>query len=214
MPLTIAIISDHVCPWCFVGKRRLDRALAERPDIKVEISWYPFQLSPDMPREGRDRLDHMHSIFGEERTGMILERLGETGREDGIEFQYKPGSRAPNTLAAHVLMHWAQWSPDVDQHVLAEKLFTAHFIDCEDIGDLNVLASIGSEIGMDRDEVAGKLEQRVDEALVTQLMAQSHARGISGVPLYIFNNKYTLSGAQPVDALLQLIDQVGNAREG
>ncbi len=214
MPLTIDIVSDHVCPWCFIGKRRLDRALAERPDIDVEISWYPFQLTPDMPREGRDRLEHMHSIFGEERTDMILGRLGEAGREDGIEFQYKPGSRASNTLAAHVLMHWAQWSPDIDQHVLAERIFVAYFVDCEDIGDLNVLAGIGAEVGMNRTEVADKLEQRVDEALVTRLIAQSHTRGISGAPLYVFNNQYTLSGAQPVEVLLQLFDKAGDVRVG
>ena len=214
MPLTIDIVSDHVCPWCFIGKRRLDRALAERPAIEVEISWYPFQLNPEMPRDGRDRLDHMHSIFGEDRTETILTRLTETGREDGIEFHYQDGSRAPNTMPAHVLMHWAQWSPDIDQHALAEKLFAAHFVDCEDLGDLAVLTRIGTEVGMDHGEVARKLAERADEELVAKLMTQSHARGVSGVPLYIFNNKYTLSGAQPVEVLLQLIDQVGNAQVG
>ena len=162
-PLSIQIVSDVVCPWCYIGKRRLEKALAERPDVAVEITWFPFQLSPDMPREGKDRQEHYASIFGEERARQIVARMRETGAVDGIAFETLPGARSPNTLSAHVLLYWASRSAGIDQGALAEKLFAAHHVACEDIGDHEVLARIAGEVGMNSDEVLKGLQEGTDE---------------------------------------------------
>jgi predicted DsbA family dithiol-disulfide isomerase len=205
--LTIDIVSDHVCPWCYVGKRRLEKALARRPDIDAKINWLPFQLSPDMPREGRDRMEYFKSIFGEERAQTILDSLSDTGQEEGIAFALKPGARSPNTLSAHVLMYWAGEAEGVDQNELAEKLFAAHHVDCEDLGNPEVLARIADECGMEGAEVLQKLADGIDEDVVTELMNQARAAGVSGVPFFIVNKKLALSGAQPPEVLLQALEQ-------
>jgi predicted DsbA family dithiol-disulfide isomerase len=205
--LNIDIISDLVCPWCYVGKRRLEQALARRPDLESRVNWLPFQLSPDMPREGTDRIAHYESIFGAERAHTILESMSHTGEEVGLKFQLKPGARSPNTLAAHVLMYWAGQTEGVDQNELAEKLFAAHHTDCENLGDPAVLARIAEEVGMDRAQVQTDLVTHKDEDMVVALIGQAKAAGVSGVPFFILNGQLALSGAQPPEILLQAIDQ-------
>jgi len=206
--LKIDIVSDHVCPWCYIGKRRLEKALAQRPDIDAEITWLPFQLSPDMPREGKDRRDYMNSIFGEAKAATIIERMGETGREEGLAFQYKPGAKSANTLSAHVVMHWARQSDAVDQNELVEKLFAAYHVDCEDLGDPEVLARIAAEVGMDFESVLAKLQAGTDEEEVQEMMDQARAQGIGGVPFFILDRKFALSGAQPPESILEALDQI------
>jgi predicted DsbA family dithiol-disulfide isomerase len=215
--ISIEVVSDHVCPWCYVGKRRLDKAveqaLAKHPDLNIHVSWQPFQLSPDMPREGRDRVEYYTQLFGEERAGQIMESMKDTGAADGIAFDTKPGARSPNTLSAHVLMLWAGEKDNVDTNQLAEKLFHAHHVDCEDIGDPEVLARIASEVGMDAGEVSTKLATGEDEDRVNALIQHSVARGVSGVPFFIVNDRYGISGAQPVEELAAAIDQISHERE-
>lgn len=207
-PLQIQIVSDVVCPWCYIGKRRLDRALAERPGLDVEVTWLPFQLSPDMPREGRDRREHYASIFGEERAEAILAGMKERGAADGIGFQLTPGAKSPNTLSAHVLMYWASQEAGIDQNLLAEKLFHAHHVDCEDIGDITVLARLAGEVGMDGTAVKAKLEARTDEDRVLDLVRQAAAAGVSGVPFMIFDRQHAVSGAQPTEVIVDLLDRL------
>lgn len=206
--LSIQIVSDVVCPWCYIGKRRLEKALAERPGIPVAITWFPFQLSPEMPREGKDRLEHYVAIFGGERAAEIRERMRETGAAEGIAFGTKPGARSPNTLSAHVLLYWASRSTGIDQGVLMEKLFAAHHIDCEDIGDHTVLARIAGEVGMNGAEVLKGLRDGTDENTVRSLIEQAREAGVTGVPFFIINGEYGLSGAHPPEAIVELIDEV------
>jgi predicted DsbA family dithiol-disulfide isomerase len=206
--LHIEIVSDPVCPWCYLGKRRLEKALAQRPDLEVSLSWLPFQLSPDMPREGRDRAEHYAQIFGEERARMIGASMAETAREDGLEFHTKPGARSPNTLSAHVLIYWAAADSEVDSSAVAERLFKAHHVDSDDLGDPEVLARIAGECGMDAEQVRQDLLAGKDEGAVQELIAQAAARGVSGVPFFIFNERYAVSGAQPPEAMLELIDRL------
>lgn len=208
LPLTIEIVSDPVCPWCYIGKRRLESAIAQRPDLNIKVGWRPFQLSPDMPRSGRSRLAHYQQIFGAERAQMIIESMQDTGREEGIAFGNSPDAVSPNTLSAHVLMLWARESDGIDAHALAEKLFHAHHVACENIGDHTVLARIAGEVGMDVSEVLQNLSAGKDEGRVQQLIQESVARGVSGVPFFIINNRYGLSGAQPPDAFLAALDQI------
>ncbi len=207
-PISIQIVSDLVCPWCYIGKRRLEKALAERPNVAAEVTWFPFQLSPDMPREGKDRAEHYASIFGAERAQQIASRMKEAGTADGIAFDTPPGARSPNTLAAHVLLYWASRSAGVDQNALAEKLFAAHHVKGEDIGNHYVLAGIAGEVGMNAAEVLTALQAGTDEDAVRALMDQAREAGISGVPFFIINSEHGLSGAQPPEAIIAVIDQI------
>jgi predicted DsbA family dithiol-disulfide isomerase len=206
--ISVEIVSDLVCPWCYVGKKRVEKAIGMRPDLDIEVSWLPFQLSPDMPREGRKRIDHYKEIFGAARAEVIMSSMKDTGVEEGIEFGSSPDAMSPNTLSAHVLMLWAQEAEKVDANELAEKLFHAHHVACEDIGDHAVLTRIAAEAGMDADEAARLLASAVDEARITELFRESQARGVSGVPFFIINGRYGLSGAQPAETLAAAFEQI------
>jgi predicted DsbA family dithiol-disulfide isomerase len=191
-----------------VGKKRLDKAIAQRPELDIEVVWQPFQLTPDMPREGRDRLEHYTQIFGEERAQQIIGSMRDTGLEEGIEFQYKDGARSPNTLRAHALMLLAQQAAGVDQGELAELLFQAHHVECEDLGNIDVLVKIAVSVGMDESAVREQLENGGGEVAVQAAIQASVERGVSGVPFFIINNRYGISGAQPVDSLVAAFDQI------
>ena len=207
----IEVVSDHVCPWCYVGKRRLEAAIAQRPELDIDVSWQPYQLSPDMPREGRKRLDHYREIFGEQRAQTIMESMKDTGKDEGISFGNSPDAVSPNTLSAHVLMLWAGDDESIDADELAEKLFHAHHVACENLGDHAVLVRIAGEVGMDKAQIAALLASGADESRVTDLIQKSQERGVSGVPFFIINGRYALSGAQPPETLVAAFDQIAAA---
>ncbi|MEZ5565335.1 MAG: DsbA family oxidoreductase [Gammaproteobacteria bacterium] len=209
--LDIQIVSDLVCPWCYVGKRRLERALAERPGLDVSITWLPFQLSPELPREGRDRAEYYLEKFGSNRAQTIQAAMRQTAADEGLHFETRPGARAPNTLSAHVLLMWAGERPDTDQNELAERLFAAHHVLGQDIGDPVVLARIAGEVGMDPAGVEADLRGGLDEDRVQALIGEAQRIGVSGVPFFIFDRKYAVSGAQPPEALLEVIDRLNGA---
>jgi predicted DsbA family dithiol-disulfide isomerase len=168
----------------------------------------PFQLSPDMPREGKDRQAHYAAIFGAERARGIMDGMRQTAAAEGLHFEAGPRARSPNTLSAHVLLYWAGERADVDQNALAEKLFAAHHTHSEDLGDPALLARIAGEVGMDPDEVEAGLRAGTDEDRVQTLMAEVRQAGVSGVPFFIFNGQYTVSGAQPPEALIEVLDRL------
>lgn len=211
--LHIEVVSDHVCPWCYVGKKRLEAAIAQRPELDIHVTWQPFQLSPDMPREGRKRLDHYREIFGEQRAQMIMQSMQDTGREEGIAFGSSPDAMSPNTLSAHVLMLLAMEADGVDANEVAEKLFHAHHVACEDLGDLTVLGRIAGEAGMDAEQVAVRLAAGEDERRVSEQIQSSAARGVSGVPFFIIDGRYGLSGAQPAEMFVAAFDQIAAEKE-
>ncbi len=204
--IKIEIVSDFVCPWCYVGKRRLEKALAQRPDFSVDVSFRPFQLNPDMPREGKDRKEHMISIFGAERAESIMGSMGNIGREEGITIAYKEGSRSPNTMSAHVLSQLAL--AQGKQLPLSEALFKAFFSDAEDIGDTEVLLRLAAEVGLDVDEVEQELANSEAEDKVTELVNMARQQGVTGVPFFIIDGRYGLSGAQPAETLVEVLDKV------
>ena len=203
--LEIEIVSDPGCPWCYIGKRRLEQALARHPQTQVAIRWSPFQLSPDMPPEGRDRAEHYAAIFGEDRARLIQESMVETAQGEGLKFATKPGARSPNTLAAHVLMSLAEATPDVDASALAEVLFHAHHAESEDLGDPAVLLRLAAAVGLDEEIVQSHLNDPQAFEQVLAQIDQVAARGLNGVPSFVFNGRYAVSGAQPVDAFADLI---------
>jgi predicted DsbA family dithiol-disulfide isomerase len=212
--ISIEVVSDHVCPWCYVGKRRLEKAIARRPELDIRVSWLPFQLSPDLPREGLDRVEYYKQKFGEDRAQQIMESMQDTGLEEGIAFDTKPGARSPNTLSAHVLMLWAGENDNVDTNELIEKLFHAHHVVCEDIGDHAVLSRIAGEVGMNAAEVSTGLATGEDEDKAGALMQDSIERGVSGVPFFIVNGRYGISGAQPAEELVAAFDQISDQLGG
>lgn len=212
-PVQIQIVSDFVCPWCYIGKRRLEAALAGRPDIQARISWLPFQLSPDMPREGKDRQTHYAEIFGAERARTIMEKMVLTAAADGLVFAARPGARSPNTLAAHRLLYWAGQIPGIDQNALAEQLFAAHHTRSEDIGDPAVLTHIAAGAGMDGAELGARLRGDTDEDTVRALIDDARRAGVSGVPFVIFDQQQVVSGAQSPEAFTEVLDQVVAGRK-
>ena len=206
--MQLDIVSDYVCPWCYVGKRRLEKALESRPDLDVQIRWRPFQLSPEIPAEGIDRREYYAGIFGEARAEQIIASMADTGKDEGIKFQTKDGAVSPNTLAAHTLMELAQNQPDANAGKFAELLFHAHHVDCENIGDAEVLTRIATECGLNADAVAECLADTSNHDNVKGLIQQSVQRGISGVPFFVFAEQYGLSGAQPVEEFLATLDKL------
>lgn len=203
--MLIDIVSDTVCPWCFIGKRRLERALAQRPGLDVQIGWRPFELNPDMPPAGLDRAQYLQLKFGGvERAGRIYATIANAGAEEGIDFRFDRIKRTPNTIASHRLIRWA--AGQNRQDAVVERLFTTYFVEGEDIGDHEVLGAIAREAGMDP-ELTRELLVRGDDIEVVKAEEQVARRmGINGVPCFIVDRKYAISGAQDSAVLLQVFD--------
>lgn len=204
--ISITKVYDFACPWCYVGKKRLDQAMAQRPDIEFSISWVPYQLNPDMPREGRNRWEYYRKKFGEDRVTEILEHQKQNGKEEGIAFCSSPEAMAPNTLSAHTLMYWAGLDSKVDADLLADKLYYSHHVACENIGDHEVLIRIAGEVGMDKSSVAQKLVAGTDEEKVKQLIDNTRANGVNSIPYFVLNNRYRLKGARSVSDFIDAFD--------
>jgi len=208
-PLTVDVVSDVVCPWCYIGKRQLDEALsawrARHPEApEPRVAWHPFQLNPAMPPEGMPRSEYLLTKFGSPNGGPGYQRVVAAAAAAGLQFHPERIRRQPNTLRAHALMQRAQ--PGEQQHVLAAALFQAYFVDGVDIGDPQALREVA--LG------AGLAEAQVDEALAEASLKQTadtdeQARdaGIQGVPFFVVRHKVAVSGAQGVEALLQAFDR-------
>jgi predicted DsbA family dithiol-disulfide isomerase len=224
MNMEIDVISDVVCPWCFIGKRHLDRALelwrAEQPDCVVTVRWRPFFLNPDTPEAGEPYRPFLEKKFGgPQQLEEIWQRVSAAGRSAGIAFAFEKIELRANTLHAHRLIHHAQagvMSPAKPETVsladgaggtaigdLIEALFAAQFLDGRHIGDRAVLAAVAGECGMDETEVRRYLDSDEDAGAVRAGDAEARRLGVSGVPFFIFNNRLAASGAQPPEALLK-----------
>ncbi len=201
--MQLDIFSDTICPWCYVGKRRLARAMARRPQPKLAVRWRAFQLNPGMPPEGMDRDRYIDAKFGSpERAKRIYEAVGAVGASEGIDFNFEGIRRTPNTLMSHRLLRKAASSGLQD--ALLDWLFQAYFIDGRDIGSVRVLAEIAEAVGFPDAEgfLAGNNEGeevRAEDALARR-------QGINGVPCFIFNQRFLLSGAQEPESFFQLFD--------
>lgn len=205
--LTIDVFSDTVCPWCFVGKRHLEQALAARPAILVDLHWQPFQLNPQMPEEGVDRKTYWREKFGsEERLRPMVERLQTMGASLNIDFQFDQIQRQPNTLKSHMLLMWSQAFGQ--QSNLKEKILSAFFEQGLDIGDPEVLISLAMQCGLDGQQAKdAMLDQSVLES-VRSLDGQAREMGISSVPTFVFNREQGVSGAHPPEVLTELMDKL------
>lgn len=195
-PFLLEVVSDTICPWCYIGKRRLETALgAIGADIIFEVRWRPFELNPDMPREGLDRKRYRSAKFGSwERSLELDAQVEAAGAADGLDFHHERMNKTPNTVASHVLINLAG-EADLQGDVV-EALFRAYFVDGEDVGDVNVLAAIGAKAGLDRtliDEALANEERRAAVKADARAFSQS---GISGVPTVLLNRFSLFSGAQ------------------
>src|ERR1700761_902854 len=205
--MQIDVISDTVCPWCFIGKRRLARAMAMRPAITFDVKWRPFRLYPTIPKGGHDRKAYMRAKFGEDPMKIVEmhKLIAAEGAKDGIEFDFAAIERRPDTLDSHRLIRWAEATGVQDEVV--ERLFIAYFENGEDIGDVRVLADIADLCGMDGVEVAELLESDADRAMVEREDQIAHEMGVTGVPAFIFANRVAVTGAREPEVLVMVIDK-------
>lgn len=201
----VDIVSDTICPWCYIGKRRFERALLQSGRTDIAVAWRPFQLNPDMPPEGMTRDDYVRAKFGGgDRPRQIYQAIAESGREAGIEFQFSRIRRTPNTVLSHRLIHWAAKNERQDE--LVGELFTAYFEQGLDVGDLDTLVECARRAGADGDAARAFLES--DEGRQEVIASDVYARrlGINGVPCFIVNRKYAVSGAQPPAAFVEVFN--------
>jgi len=211
--MRIDIFSDVICPWCFIGKRRLDKALALRPQPDLTVRWRAFQLNPAMPEDGMDRQAYLAAKFGgAESAQRIYDTVGAAGSREGIAFAFDRIRRTPNTVAAHRLIRFAERHGRQDE--LVEALFRAYFLDGRLVGDKEVLAEIAGETGLDRAAARAFVDGTEDTDIVLAEDTYARRLGIGGVPCFIVDGKYALSGAQEPEAFLPVFDLVaGEAAE-
>ncbi len=205
--IKLDIISDVACPWCYVGKGYLDRALEARADHPFQVEWHPFQLNPDMPPEGMDRAEYMEAKFGNrDNIVRVHEPLLAQAERAGVSFDLPAIRRAPNTLDAHLLIHWA--GLEGQQTPMVSALFRAYWRDGRDIGDKAVLADIAGEVGLDREMMLRLLAGNSDKTDLAARMTHSRARGVQSVPTFILAHQHALQGAQPTEMWLNVIDEL------
>jgi predicted DsbA family dithiol-disulfide isomerase len=204
--LTVDVIADLVCPWSYLGKRRLDEALT-RVLGPVLVSWYPFQLNPDMPTGGMDFDEYLRTKFGErEMVEPGLQRLEAIGRDAGIDFRFDRIRRVPNTLDAHRLMKLAE-ERGADATRLAESILRAFFTEGQDVSDRDVLAALGARAGLTVADINRGLEDDLSRQIVLSQEAQVRKGGVSGVPDFLINKRLFVMGAQSTETLVGVFDR-------
>ncbi|HZR88692.1 MAG TPA: DsbA family oxidoreductase [Bradyrhizobium sp.] len=206
-PLTIDIVSDVVCPWCYIGKRRIENALKLVPDVPVEVNFRPFFLNPWVPREGISREDYLTTKFGSvEAYHGIAQRVVIAAGEEGLIYRPENVKRQPNTIDCHRLIHWAEAIGKAPE--MKQRLMELYFRDGGDLTDTEVLVKAAAEIGLDADDVRRRLATNEDVELISALAQDAANKGIQGVPTYVFAQKYAVSGAQDPAMLARAIRQV------
>lgn len=207
--IKLDIFSDPVCPWCYIGKTYLDRALEAEAGHPFEIEWHPFQLNPDMAPEGIDRVAYLSAKFGGRQAVEQADlRVEQAARQAGIEIDSARVSRIPNTRDAHRLIHWA--GLEGRQTAMVSALFRAHWREGRDIGDRAVLAEIAGAVGLDRAMAARLLEGEADRDELMAREEHARARGVNAVPTFIIGNRYVLQGAQPAELWRQAIAELAS----
>ena len=205
MNLSVEAISDVICPWCFIGKRRLEKAIAAL-DTPVKVRWLPYQLNPTMPKEGISRREYRTKKFGSwERSMQLDANIVAAGKDEGISFDFERIERTPNTLDAHRLI-WLAETEGV-QDAVVEALFRAYFTDGRDISERRTLLDVVAEAGLDRQRAEAMLSSDKGTDAIEEACDQARRLQVSGVPCFIINGEITLSGAQPPEAFLAAFKQ-------
>jgi len=203
--MDIDVYFDPICPWCFIGKRRLQRALGQRSTISATLNWRPFMLNPDMPPAGMERSAYLLHKFGTEaRVRRLLGALEATGQSEEIDFQFDTIQHTPSTVSAHRLVHYA------NEHGLAEavveSLFRAYFQEGRNIGELDELSAIGRSVGLESGALDTYLDSTMDVSWVQEQNSLAHRLGVNGVPCFLIDGELALQGAQPPEILTRLLD--------
>ncbi|MGL4236339.1 DsbA family oxidoreductase [Tabrizicola sp.] len=205
--IRLDIFSDPVCPWCYVGKANLDRALVDNPGHPFGVQWHPFQLNPDMPREGVQKRAYLEQKFnGKARVDAIHERLREVARAAGVDLDPDKPAKMPNTLNAHRLIHWA--GIEGRQADVVDRLMRGYWTDGRDIGDAETLATIAGEAGMDAKATLRLLHSDADADDIRARDEDARRKGVTAVPTFLIAQQYVVAGAQPPDVWANVIAEL------
>jgi predicted DsbA family dithiol-disulfide isomerase len=210
--MRIDVISDVVCPWCYIGKRNLESALSQWQGRHVdepvpEVIWHPFQLNPQLPENGVPRREYLEQKFGgPDRAREIYARVTAAGARAGIAFDFDRIEVQPNTVNPHRLLHFA--AERGSQNAMAETLFEGYFLHAANLTRKATLAELAANAGFDRDQVTAYLESDQDRELIEEQDRRARATGVEGVPFFIFGQRYALSGAQPPEVILEVMEKV------
>jgi predicted DsbA family dithiol-disulfide isomerase len=212
--ITIDVVSDVVCPWCYLGKARLELAIAEVQDeVGVDINWRPYRLNPDYPPEGVDQKAALAAkLGGEERVASAHKMLTDLGREVGFAFNFDAIKIGPNTLDAHRLIHWAVTEDREKQDRIVDALFKANFEEGRNVGDHSVLLDIAEKAGLDRTVIAALLASDADGDLIVAEIEAAQKMGVTGVPFFIFDQQYAVSGAQTPDVIASALRDIAKMK--
>ena len=204
--LTLDVVSDVMCPWCYIGKRRLDRAQVLAPDVEPVIRWRPFQLDATIPANGMDRQEYLDGKFGRDKATEMYAQIKETGEAEGIPFAFDRITKSPNTMNAHRLIRWAEVGHQQD--AVVERLFELYFSEGEDIGEFSVLLDAAREAKMDTGLVEEVLATDRDVDAVRKEIELAHELGVRGVPTFIIDQTHILVGAQRAELLAEALVQI------
>ncbi len=208
--VTLEIISDPICPWCYIGKARLDQAIAEAGHDPFDVSWRIFQLNPQMPAEGMDRKEYLEAKFGgPDGAERVYSHVRTTAAETGLELDFDGIKRTPNTLDAHRLIRWARTTGN--QSAVVQQLFRRYFEEGQDISDHQVLLDVAESAGMERAVVERLLEGDADRELMQEEEEAARRMGVTGVPCFVIGGRYVLQGAQDVATWTKVISEIGEA---
>jgi len=198
------ILSDPICPWCYIGKTNLDRAMADNPDHPFVIEWHPFQLNPNMPEGGVDRRAYLENKFGGQKGAVeVYGRIDEAAKNVGLEINWQGITKTPNTFNAHRLIHWA--GIEGRQTAVVAAMFRAYFMQGRDIGDIDILIEIAEECAMDPEATRRLLQSDSDRKSLHEREAQSREMGVNSVPTFIVGNHAVVPGAQPPEMWADVI---------
>jgi predicted DsbA family dithiol-disulfide isomerase len=204
------IISDPICPWCYIGKTKLDRALEKHPEHNFILEWHPFQLNPSMPSEGMDRREYLEAKFGgKERAVEVYSDIANAAEAAGLEINFEGIKRTPSTLNAHRLLHWA--ALEGKQNAVVDCLFKAYFREGHDISSHDILTNIATSVGMQADVTRHLLMSSADEKDIQDRDAAARERGVSGVPCFVIGNHYVIQGAQDTELWERVIAELADA---
>ncbi|WP_457583142.1 DsbA family oxidoreductase [Ensifer canadensis] len=212
--VSIDIVSDVVCPWCYLGKARLDQAIVNvGSEVQVAVQWRPYQLNPDLPSEGVDHKQHLAAkLGGQAAVDKAHETLSALGNADGIAFDFDAVKISPNTLDAHRLIRWAATNGEAAQSAVVSLLFKANFEEGRNVGDQAVLLDIATEAGLDRPVIAALLNSDADKDAVKEEIGMAREMGVTGVPCFIIDGQYAVMGAQSVDVLSNALREIAQMK--
>lgn len=205
--IKLDILSDPICPWCYIGKARLEKALGAEPDHPFAIEWHPFQLNPDMPSQGMDRREYLETKFGGRENALrVYGEIDKHAREEGLDIDFAAIQRTPNTINAHRLIHWA--GIEGKQNAIVDALFKAYFREGRDIGNTEVLCDLADSAGLDAAVIGKLLASDADIDNIRQRDTHSREMGVNSVPTFIIANQHAVPGAQTTDLWRKVIGEL------